>query len=132
MSSGPWYECQGPSVADVRKDVLNHLNIIKVGDNIEFETEKGKIIKDAIIKIIPDDRNDFGSWRGYATFGVMKEVAEEVMKEIRLKYSLFILRKEFTPYVIHYLYKPGGKRFIMVADTTLIGKRNIENPEDEF
>ena len=32
----------------------------------------------------------------------------------------------------NHLYKPGGKRFLMVADTTLIGKRNIENPEDEF
>ena len=128
--SGPWYECQGPSADKVRKDVYGYITSSNIG-RVKYQKEKDKIIQEALHKIIPNSRNDFGSWRGYATFGVMKEVAGEVMKEIRLKYSLFILRKEFTPYVIHYLYKPGGKRFLMVADTTLIGKRNIENPEDE-
>tara|TARA_B100002019_G_scaffold276712_1_gene275781 strand:- start:140 stop:532 length:393 start_codon:yes stop_codon:yes gene_type:complete len=129
--SGPWYECQGPNAAEVRKDVYKYITSSNIG-RAKYQKEKDKIIQEALHKIIPNNRNDFGSWRGYATFGVMKEVAGEVMKEIRLKYSLFILRKEFTPYVIHYLYKPGGKRFLLVADTTLIGKRNIENPEDEF
>ena len=129
--SGPWYECQGPSAAEVRKDVYKYITSSNIG-RVKYQKEKDKIIQEALHKIIPNSRNDFGSWRGYATFGVMKEVAGDVMKEIRLKYSLFILRKEFTPYVIHYLYKPGGKRFLMVADTTLIGKSSIENPEDEF
>ena len=43
MFGGPWYEYQGPSVADVRKDVLNHLNIIKVGDNNFDSTVFSKI-----------------------------------------------------------------------------------------
>ena len=100
MFGGPWYECQGPSVADVRKDVLNHLNIIKVGNNIEFEKEKGKIIKDAIIKIIPDNRNDFGSWRGYRTFGIIKEITKEIIEEVKKNYSLLIIEKKFLPYIL--------------------------------
>ena len=123
MFGGPWYECQGPSVADVRKDVLNHLNIIKVGDNIEFETEKGKIIKDAIIKIIPDDRNDFGSWRGYRTFGIIKEIAKEIIEEVKKKYSLLIIEKKLLPYIMYYLYNPDtGIIMKKTSESTSIGK----------
>lgn len=131
--SGPWYECSGPSANEVRKDVYGYITTSNIG-RVKYQKEKDKIIQEALHKIIPDSRNDFGSWRGYATFGVMHEVAGEVMKEIRLKYSQFILRKEFLPHVTHYLYKPGGMRFIKVAETTLVGKKNkiIENPEDEF
>ena len=61
----------------------------------------------------------------------MQQVAGEVMNEIRLKYSLFILKQEFTPYVIHHLYKPGGMRFVEISENTLVGKKEvIENPED--
>ena len=123
MFGGPWYEYQGPSVADVRKDVLNHLNIIKVGDNIEFETEKEKIIKDAIIKIIPDDRNDFGSWRGYRTFGIVKEIAKEIIQEVKRKYSLLIIEKKLLPYIIYHLYNPNdGIIMKKTSKSTSIGK----------
>ena len=123
MFGRPWYECQGPSVADVRKDVLNHLNIIKVGDNIEFETEKGKIIKDAIIKIIPDDRNDFGSWRGYQTFGIIKEIAKEIIQEVRKKYSLLIIEKKLLPHIMYYLYNPNTGIIVKkTSKSTFIGK----------
>lgn len=123
MFGGPWYECQGPSVADVRKDVLNHLNIIKVGNNIEFEKEKGKIIKDAIIKIIPDNRNDFGSWRGYRTFGIIKEITKEIIEEVKKNYSLLIIEKKFLPYIMCYLYNPDtGVIMKKTSKSTSIGK----------
>ena len=129
--SGPWYECQGPSAAEVRKDVYKYITSSNSG-RVKYQKEKDKIIQESLHKIIPDSRNDFGSWRGYATFGVMQEVAGEVLSIIQKNYAMLVLQKKFTPYVIHHLYKPGGKRFLMVAHTTLIGKRNIENPEDEF
>ena len=129
--SGPWYECQGPSAAEVRKDVYGYITSSNIG-RVKYQKEKDKIIQESLHKIIPDSRNDFGSWRGYATFGVMQEVAGEVLSIIQKNYAMLVLQKKFTPYVIHHLYKPGGKRFLMVADTTLIGKKNIENPEDEF
>ena len=119
--SGPWYECQGPSANQVREDVLNHINIVnKNKDNYE----KDKIIEDAMLKIIPDSRNDFGSWRGYATFGVKAEIAKEVIKEIQRNYALLTIKKKFTPYVLHYLYKPNGIRMKQLAETTLVGKNS--------
>ena len=128
--SGPWYECVGPTAEEVRKDVYKYISSSNIG-RVKYQKEKDKIIQKALHEIIPDSRNDFGSWRGYATFGVMQQVAGEVMKEIRLKYSLFILKQEFTPYVIHHLYKPGGMRFVEISENTLVGKKEvIENPED--
>ena len=123
MFGGPWYECQGPSVADVRKDVLNYLNIIKVDDNIEFETEKAKIIKDAIVKIIPDNRNDFGSWRGYQTFGIIKKIAKEIILEVKRKYSLLIIEKKLLPHIMYYLYNPSTGIIVKKrSKSTSIGK----------
>lgn len=130
--SGPWYECQGPSAAEVRKDVLSQINIVNINMLDPYKKEKDKIINEALMKVIPDTRNDFGSWRGYVTFGVKNELTQEVIPIIQKNYAMLVLKKKFTPYIIHYLYKPGGKRFLMVADTTLIGKMNIENPEDDI
>jgi len=127
--SGPWYECVGPTAEEVRKDVYKYISSSNIG-RVKYQKEKDKIIQKALHEIIPDSRNDFGSWRGYSTFGVMQQVAGEVMKEIRLKYSMFILRRNFTPYIIHHLYKPGGMRFIHISNNTLVGK-SVENPEDE-
>ena len=119
--SGPWYECQGPDAAEVRKDVLSFMNIIKLGKD-EYEKEKDKIIQDALMKIIPDTRNDFGSYRGYATFGVKTEISNEVIKEVRKGYALLTIEKKFIPVVTHQLYKPNGIMAKKVARDTLVGK----------
>ncbi|MCH1612111.1 MAG: hypothetical protein L7S72_02335 [Flavobacteriales bacterium] len=128
--SGPWYECQGPSAAEVRKDVLSHINIVNVNMLDPYKKEKDKIINDALMKVIPDTRNDFGSWRGYSTFGVKNDLTKEVLPIIQKKYAMLVLQKKFTPYVIHQLYKPGGPRYSQIAGSTLVG-RSVENPEDE-
>ena len=122
--SGPWYECQGPDAAEVRKDVLNQMNIIQSG-SVEFEEEKQKIIQDALMKIIPDTRNDFGSYRGYATFGVKTEIATEVIKEVRKGYALLTIEKKLIPVVTHQLYKPGGIMAKKTSRETLVGKKNV-------
>ena len=119
--SGPWYECQGPDAAEVRKDVLSFMNIIQSG-SVEFEEEKQKIIQDALMKIIPDTRNDFGSYRGYATFDVKTEIATEVIKEVRKGYALLTIEKKLIPVVTHQLYKPNGIMAKKVARETLVGK----------
>ena len=117
--SGPWYECQGPNAKKVREDVLNHINIVNKNKS---NSEKDKIIKDALMKIIPDSRNDFGSYRGYSTFGVKAELAKEVIKEVRKGYALLIIEKKFIPFVTHQLYKPGGIMAKKVARYTMVGK----------
>jgi hypothetical protein len=115
--SGPWYETTGPNAEYVRKDVLYY--IIKVG-NVEFE--KQKIIPDVILKIIPDSRNDFGSFRCYSSFNVKRELAEEVIKEVKIRYAYLIIEKKFIPFVTHQLYKPGGIMAKKVAKETMVGK----------
>tara|TARA_X000000950_G_C13376162_1_gene442405 strand:+ start:143 stop:442 length:300 start_codon:yes stop_codon:yes gene_type:complete len=76
-----WYECTGPTAQEVRSDVYKYITSSNI-EIIKYKKEKDKIIQEALHKIIPDNRNDFGSWRGYATFGVMKQVAGEVIKEV--------------------------------------------------
>ena len=124
MFDGPWYECVGPTASEVREDVLKHINIIKTG-NDKYENEKDKIIQDALFEIIPDTRNDFGSWRGYSTFGIKTELAQEVIKKVKIGYAMLILEKKFLPYCMEKLYNPSSG--LMVKKTkksTLIGKNS--------
>lgn len=85
MFDGPWYECAGPTASEVRKDVLKELNIIKVNPE-ESNKEKDEIIQRVLLEVIPDSRTDFGSWRGYATFGLKKKLAIEVKDKIQIEY----------------------------------------------
>jgi hypothetical protein len=85
MFDGPWYECAGPTASEVRKDVLKELNIIKVNPK-DSDKEKDEIIQRVLLEIIPDSRKDFGSWRGYATFGLKKKLAIEVKDKIQVEY----------------------------------------------
>ena len=120
---GPWYESTGPNAEQVRKDVLIYINTIQVGKDT-YQKEKNDIIQKAIMKIIPDTRNDFGSYRGYATFNLKTELANEVIKEVRKNYALLIIKKKFTPFVMHHLYKPDGMRMKQLIKTTMVGKNS--------
>ena len=64
---GPWYEQTGPDAKYVRDDIYckfkNNLNKI---NNKELET--------ILLQNIPDSKTDFGSWRGYATFGIEEKI----------------------------------------------------------
>ena len=86
MSDGPWYESVGPTAVEVRVDVLKELNIVKVNKQ-EYDKEKDEIIKRVLMEVIPDNRKDFGSWRGYASFGLKKKLAIKVRDKIRVEYS---------------------------------------------
>jgi|TARA_Y100000389_G_scaffold65673_1_gene61788 hypothetical protein len=86
MCDGPWYESVGPTAVEVRVDVLKELNIVKVNKQ-EYDKEKDEIIKRVLMEVIPDNRKDFGSWRGYASFGLKKKLAIKVRDKIRVEYS---------------------------------------------
>lgn len=86
MCDGPCYESVGPTAVEVRVDVLKELNIIKVNKQ-ESDKEKDEIIQRVLMEVIPDSRKDFGSWRGYVTFGIKKELAAKVREKIRVEYS---------------------------------------------
>ena len=76
--SGPWYQERGPSAQEVRNDVIN---ILKKDDNIKYHIDNNDILQKVLHEIIPDTKTDFGSYRGYITFGIAKELAKEVNTE---------------------------------------------------
>ena len=86
MFDGPWYEQSGPTASEVRQDVLKQLNIVKV-DKQESDKEKDDIIQRVLMEVIPESRKDFGSWRGYVSFGIKNQLANEVKDKIRIEYS---------------------------------------------
>lgn len=86
MCDGPWYEQAGPTASEVRIDVIKELNIVKTNPQ-EFDKEKDDIIHRVLMEVIPDSRKDFGSWRGYVSWGLKKELANEVKEKIRIEYA---------------------------------------------
>lgn len=81
MFGEPVYEVKGPSFEQVRKDVSYILSDIDI-PYIEL-AEKEKLIETALIKVVPKGRDDFGSYRGYITFGIGKKIAKEVIEYIQ-------------------------------------------------
>lgn len=77
---GPWYESAGPCSPQVRDDVYN--KYFKGKNN----SEKRSIdIQNILIDVIPNHRNDFGSFRGYATFGY--QIHKDIIKDFTKKYA---------------------------------------------
>ena len=117
----PWYESTGPCYLQVRDDVSNILN------KKDWSDDKKNLIIGAIIDSIPDTRNDFGSYRGYATFRVAHEISTQVENTINKKYkkicAMKTLKEKFIPIVEHWLYKPGGIRMKEVLKNTKLGKK---------
>ena len=117
-----FYEYMGPDASQVRSDVYKYIRK-NFYDDEELTPLRNKIISRVILKIIPDTRNDFGSYRGYTTFNIPKDLSFEVIKEIEIQdKAISILNDKFLPHLQHYLYKPNGIRAKQVADTTLVGK----------
>ena len=99
--AGPWYECGGPNAEDVRDDILNSFEVRKKLFNCI-------ILSKYIDRIVPITRNDFGSWRGYASF----RMKEKLIKRIELLYDEEIARNKInkfimnSPWVQDMLYRP--------------------------
>ena len=81
MTNEAVYESKSPGVEQVRKDVLSILRDIKIR-NLDL-SRKDELIQRSILKIIPNTRNDFGSYRGYITLSVGKKIAKEVLEDIK-------------------------------------------------
>ena len=79
---GPWYEIEGPSANDVRKDIFK-----KIKNGQFFEVEIAEItdmrLEQILLINIPDTKTDFGSWRGYATFGLDSNIVTKIESDIR-------------------------------------------------
>ncbi|RZD40563.1 MAG: hypothetical protein CXT73_06410 [Methanobacteriota archaeon] len=113
---GPAYENSGPCVEDVREDML-----ISVSSHIWFNLNSDEVREQKLIeiieKIVPDTRNDFGSYRNYYCImgDILKKIEKEIMdyliENLKKKKAKRILQATLLPLIIHRLYKPGGMRY---------------------
>ena len=126
--AGPWYQCNGPTAQDVRDDIQN-----------SFEAREKLfnciILSKYIDRIVPVTRNDFGSWRGYASF----RMKEKLIKRIELLYDEEIARNKInkfimnSPWVQDMLYrpptdtKPEGRMYVAVEThfNQMVSNENI-------
>jgi hypothetical protein len=113
-----WYEEYGPNAEYVRGHIF-----MKLDKKYSFSPNEKNAIETILLKHIPDSKTDFGSYRGYASFGLEKEIWDAIKADIdSRKSALTILKDKFTRYVIHFLYKPNGYRMKECAETTLVGR----------
>ena len=108
---GPWYQCSGPDVKYVRKNVTEILD--KFTDLEKYQKFGNKYLqlkKYNKEEVIPDDRNDFGSFRGYSTFGMGKKLAEEIHQKLIYQCKVIeakqILENRLVPVIIDRYFKP--------------------------
>ena len=125
---GPWYECSGPDVKHVRQNVSEILD--KFTDLQKYQKLGNEYLllkKNIIEEIIPDDRNDFGSFRGYASFGMERRLAEEIHQKLLYQCKVIeankVLKNKLVPVIIDRYYRPGGKIMEKIAEKTLVGKK---------
>ena len=116
MFDGPWYENAGPSADKVRKDLIKkYVKGWHATDDyykyiyINNVYDSHKIIEEEVTKGITENMQ-FGSWRGYATFGIEEAIIKSLNKFINRRIAIEILADKFKGSLNHYLYKPGGIR----------------------
>ena len=73
---GPWYESNGPTPTYLREIMFNKYED-QCSDSLTEE-----LLREILVKIIPDTRNDLGSWRGLSTFGTSGYVYQQIEKDI--------------------------------------------------
>ena len=75
---GPWYEREEPTAEYVRNDIFK-----KIRSNTPVE--KGvsdESLNSIIMTHIPDTMTNFGSWRGYATFGLENKIMNNIISDV--------------------------------------------------
>jgi len=80
--SGPCYEREGPSANDVRKDILRKIKNKEIFSNEEMDTLSDEILNNILLECIPDTMTNFGSWRGYQTFGLDQSIKNNIISAL--------------------------------------------------
>ena len=76
---GPWYECQQPTADYIRDHHFKKLKQAQGGKQLNDD-----ILRSILLKHIPDTMTNFGSWRGYLTFGLDAKLVREIDEDIKL------------------------------------------------
>ena len=99
---GPRYECVGPDAEEVRKDYFRiHIN------TIIFKPYK---LTKILLKHIPDTMNNFGSYRGYVSFGLDNDIIKKIDYDIILETEIFknTTVGKIQKWYFENKYRPGG------------------------
>ena len=99
MMDEPFYERCGPDYIQVRKDVRAEALI-----SMMFKWPYNINLFDRILnEVIPETRDDFGSYRGYALSGERVNLAVDVMR----KYNAYVtIENKLLPHIMNKLYNP--------------------------
>lgn len=93
----PFYESYGPDANYVRQDQFQYfwqqtLNILKTSSDTYYEIPKKElkeIVTLAIHSCIPNTFKDFGSFRGYAVFGIDNQIKFNISQQILHELQLY-------------------------------------------
>lgn len=97
MYYDPYYEISGPDYNFVRQDMYKKYSNTLIY-SIGFTSNK---LRNIINRHVHLDINDFGSWRGYALYGLHKHIEELILKEIYLTRRRLASNKIGTWYQYH-------------------------------
>ncbi len=82
--SGPWYEKDGPSACDVRKDIFKKIRNKLIFCDEGMDGLSDKNLNEILLEYIPDTMTNFGSWRGYATFGLDQTIKNNIVNAVNI------------------------------------------------
>ena len=105
---GPWYECQGPDSAYVRKSQFEKY---KKRANVDAGFTENMIMK-ILEEVIPDGATGFGSYRGYATFGLDDKLKSQIESLIEIKLSELSHKRRMSDTFIAIQFMPGGSGYV--------------------
>ena len=107
MMEEPFYESSGPDYNEVRKDVKKRFYNLKYGTTFTecHNYYHPRLVDQIIAEIIPETRNDFGSYRGYAMSGMSYNIAVDVLRMYKAYKTIEI---ELLPYIKYKLYNPDN------------------------
>ena len=76
---GPWYECEKPDAKYIREDIFKKIKNGQMFCNQELSTFSDQVLNNILLECIPDTKTDFGSWRGYCTFGLDESTTYKII-----------------------------------------------------
>ena len=103
MYRGPWYETQGPGLKHVIKDQLSKA-VVHPDYVADFDEELYRCALESVLG--GREEHSFGSWRGYACFGLKAETLDE----IRGEYEAAVARKKALGRLGPWLYRVSMRK----------------------
>ena len=125
---GPWYECTGPNADYVRRDQYRKF---RESSNMSIGFKPYMIMKILGDKI-PDTMTDFGSYRGYATFGLEPKLITEIKTMIVMK-KKFLAAKIILRWYDEIRFRPGrsGYKLAKAEFTSTAAKERLSYEESK-